>query len=168
METIAIYWEKQVKVYGIILKNNLILMGIHQSTRGAYLWHTLHSLFEDNQLKFDLISSSSAPNAEHLITLVLNPEQLSIFQAALLKIQNREHPAFSLSYKKVDLIYLHGPHFQERFGILSKAIEPLSSHQIEILLSGCTGNSMYIVVPGGQGKKSNEILHNTFHIPQST
>lgn len=168
METIAIYWEKQVKVYGIILKNNLTLVAIHQVAGDSSPWHTLHSHFEDTQLKFELIISSPVPNAEGLITLVLNPEQLLTFQATLLKIQKREHAAFSLSYKKVDLIYLHGPHFQERFGILSKAIEPLSSQHMEIILSGCAGNSMYIVVSGGQGKKSNKILHNTFHIPQAT
>ena len=167
METIAIYWEKQVKVYGIILKSGFTLVRFQRGVIDSFPWHTLLTYFESKSVKFELIISALDHNNEIILTLVLAPDQLLTIQNTLVEIQKNGEPSFTLSYKKIDLIYLHGPHFQERFGILSKAIEPLSSHHIKTTLTGCAGNSMYIVVPEGQGPKSNEILHNTFHIPKT-
>ena len=168
METIAIYWEKQVKVYGIILKSGLTLVRFQRGTKDFLPWHTLLTCFESNSVKFELIISAPDHKSESILTLVLDSDQFLILQKSLENIQRKGQSSFALTYKKIDLIYLHGPHFQERFGIFSKAIEPLESHHVETTLTGCAGNSMYIAVPEGQGQKSNEILHNTFHIPTIT
>ena len=167
METIAIYWEKQVKVYGIIVKNGLTLVNLQQSREDTAPWHTLLSYFEMYPVKFELVTSFPDHSSDNSLSFILDSEQLLIFQTNLKAIQQQGRASFVLSYKKTDLIYLHGPHFQERFGILSKALEPLCAQQIQITLSGCAGNSMYIVVPEGLGKISSDILQRTFHTPQS-
>ncbi|MFT5698884.1 MAG: aspartokinase [Desulforhopalus sp.] len=167
METIAIYWEKQVKVYGILLKTSLTLVNLKLGPVDSLPWHSLLTQFENNSVKFELIASVPHNHNENTLTLILTADQLLIFKTILHKIQHNGTTSFSDSYKIIDLIYLHGPHFQERFGILSKAIEPLSSHKIEITLSGCAGNSMYIAIAEGLGKECTEILHNTFHTPTS-
>lgn len=67
----------------------------------------------------------------------------------------------------VDMVFLHGPHFQDRFGIAETAFSALAGESIPIVLSGCAGTSMYLVLPENQGATAMRILTDTFLIPTS-
>jgi len=167
MESIAIYWEKQVKVYGIILQGHLTLVAIKFTEDSTFGWHNLLTHLETNPLEFELLASVPDGGDDHVLSLILNQDQLHAFQTSLAARKEKQQSSFTVSYNKVDMIYLHGPHFQERFGILARALDPLYEKDIEPVITGCVGNSMYIVVPEGLGIKCAEILQNTFEIPSS-
>lgn len=167
MESIAIYWEKQVKVYGIILKPDLTLMDIEFSEIDTYPWHNLLTHTEATPIAFELLASVPSANDCKVLSIILDQDQLHSFQTSLEKRKELQQTPFALSYRKVEMIYLHGPHFQERFGILARTLEPLYKEGIEPVVTGCAGNSMYIVVAEGLGVPSTEILQSTFQIPSS-
>ena len=58
----------------------------------------------------------------------------------------------------VELIYLHGPHFQDRYGIAEAALSPLQKADIPILAAGCSGTSVYIVVPENRRRWPQPVL----------
>ena len=167
MESIAIYWEKQVKVYGIILKQNLTLMNLEFSKNDTYPWHNLLTHMEASPIAFELLASIPDENNGNVLSLILDRDQLLLFQTSLEKRRELQQTSFTLSYREVEMIYLHGPHFQERFGILARTLKPLDKEGINPVVTGCAGNSMYIVIAEGLGIQSTEILQSTFQIPSS-
>ncbi len=66
--------------------------------------------------------------------------------------------------ESVELIYLHGPHFQDRYGIAEAALRPLFDAGIPILSAGCAGTSVYIVVSKDLAHKAVVCLAETFVI----
>ena len=64
----------------------------------------------------------------------------------------------------VALIYLHGPHFQDRYGIAEAALSPLQKADIPVLATGCSGTSVYIVVHENRADEAATCLAETFVI----
>lgn len=167
METIAIYWEKQVKVYGILLKSDLILTHIQLETATDLPWHNVLTQVDKLPVNFEIISTVSDDKDISLLLVVLDRDQQDIFEKGVTEREEKLQTKFSLTKTKIELVYLHGPHFQERFGILTRALEPLYKENIEIVVTGCAGNSMYIGVPDGQGSSTTALLQATFQTPSS-
>ncbi|MCP4718013.1 MAG: hypothetical protein GY860_01035 [Desulfobacteraceae bacterium] len=65
----------------------------------------------------------------------------------------------------VDLICFHGPHFGDRYGIFNTAMACLKAGSIKVLTAGCTGASICIVLPAGQGEKAVPALAKGFETP---
>jgi aspartokinase len=166
METIAIYWEKQVKIYGILLKKSMNLLSLQLDDTSFHTWQALLTNLEKMPVQFEHSSFFATEKQAGHLYVILESEQLAVFQDHNNLNHGMQDLKFSFTTTKIDLIYLHGPHFQERFGILARAVEPLLANKIELLLTGCAGNSMYLAVPEDQGEKSTALLHETFHTPR--
>ena len=166
METIAIYWEKQVKIYGILLKKGLNLLSLHVGQASFHTWQLLLENLKKMPVQFEHTSFFATEKQEGHLYVILESGQLAVFQDHNNLNHDTQDLQFSFTATRIDLIYLHGPHFQERFGILARAVEPLLANNIELILTGCAGNSMYLAVPKDQGKKSTALLHETFHTPR--
>lgn len=65
----------------------------------------------------------------------------------------------------VDLVNFHGPHFGDRFGIFNTAMRCLKDTSIDVLLAGCTGASICMVLPVNQGKNAVAALGKGFETP---
>lgn len=167
METIAIYWEKQVKVYGIMLKSDLSLVHIQLGYKTSFPWHNVLTQLESSPVTFELVTALPDGSNGQTLSIIFDEIQLASFLAELKNRQELKQTIFAVTQEKVELIYLHGPHFQERFGILARALAPLCKEEMSPVVTGCAGNSMYIVVPDGQGIKSTAILQSTFQTPST-
>lgn len=66
----------------------------------------------------------------------------------------------------VEMISFHGPHFQDRDGIANVAFGVLAKAEIRILAAGCTGTSIYMVVPDNMGGSAIQLLEKVFEVPQ--
>ena len=167
METIAIYWEKQVKIYGISLKKGMNLLGLQLNNTSSRPWQALLTNLENMPIQFEHLSFLCTEDEADQLYVILETRQLAVFQEHFHLNQAPPGQKISFTTTNIDLIYLHGPHFQERFGILARAVDPLLGNNIELVLTGCAGNSMYIAVPEGQGETSTALLHETFHTPKT-
>lgn len=165
LETIAVYWEKQVKVYGIILKEELNLLQLKLAERENFPYHSILTMLERQPITFELLTTTPEEVEATLLSVIVSSDQYTPFIEILQQREDKNETIKVLTTQKVEIIYLHGPHFQERFGILARATEPLYTSGVTTVATGCAGNSMYIVVPKGQGKNATAVLHDTFQIP---
>ncbi len=166
VETIAVYREERVKVYGISRRENL---GLAISSFPPQYWSTLGEQLEREAAAvgpFELVSGQSVGESGFELQLLLPA-------AAVPKLISRLECYFELkeagatwrTVTPVTMLYLHGPHFQERYGIAETAFAALAAGGIEILIAGCAGTSMCLVTPGHQGDQALQQLQATFLIP---
>ena len=69
-------------------------------------------------------------------------------------------------HQPVDLLFFHGPHFQDRYGIAETAFSALDHSRVRVHAAGCTGTSVYLVADSGQGKLIREMLSDAFTVPK--
>ncbi|MCG8341288.1 MAG: hypothetical protein MI684_00400 [Chlorobiales bacterium] len=67
--------------------------------------------------------------------------------------------------RPVDFIAFHGPHFGDRYRILDTALDCLEKAGLPLVLAGCTGASINLVLPQGQGRAAREALSRGFEAP---
>ncbi|SDO83988.1 hypothetical protein [Desulforhopalus singaporensis] len=163
METIAVYWEEQIKVYGISDKFDLMLSTLTFDPSELEFWGQQIAALEAGIKRFEFIACH---RGEEVISLHLLLDKGSA--KTLDEAVNRLAATRSLHCRKtwpVDLIYLHGPHFQDRFGIADAAATSLARHNLTPLITGCAGTSMYLVFRGGEGDRAKKTLTRTFLTP---
>ena len=164
METIAVYWEARVKVYGITGKPALAMGVLHFPAEHIGLWSERLMELEAALKCFELVTCNGAEEGRMQLSTVIETSG----RDTLLQLMNGwlegELSQF-LMVDQVDLVFLHGPHFQDRFGIADTAFSALANNNIRIMLSGCAGTSMYLVFAGGEGDTAMKILTDTFLIP---
>jgi len=171
METIAVYWEDLVKVYSISEKSGLGLGIIEIPPGDADLLGDRLCTLEESVGRFELVTAhvnSAEPDAPLKVHLLIE----SIKTAALQKfmrqyLADKQGANFRLE-DPVELLYLHGPHFQDRYGIADAAFGAFAESHCTLLLCGCTGTSMYLVVPYGTSSKAKEALSRKFFIPTTS
>jgi aspartokinase len=166
VETIAVYREERVKVYGITRRDGLCLAIFRYPVQNLRGWGQRLAALQATIGRFELVTGQSEAADLFQLQLVL-PETAQNGLTAAAASWPRETGTEWRSLLKVTMFYLHGPHFQDRYGIADIAVNALVDAGLQLLLSGCAGTSMYLVVPATQGDKGMEILRQTFLIPTS-
>jgi hypothetical protein len=146
-ETRATYEEEKIKTYGIQVMSGLNLYRL-QAAR-----HQLsvigNQLTDQDLLEKKCYFVSAMPGSE------------SNYELVLLTEPGMGGPPHTTS----DLISFHGPHFGDRYRILQTALDCLETDQVPLLLAGCTGASISLVVPDGQGIAAQNALARGFEAP---
>lgn len=160
METIAVYWESRIKTYGFQRVTDLALIEL------SYPLHAINSLGEI--LSRDDLQALKAPfilaqGSDHEISfLFCLPEKEgrdfhASLEIALSPISQRYvHP--------VGVIFFHGPHFGDRYGIADATFSALSKAGVEIMASGCSSSSVYLVLNQDDLDRAEEVLTKTFEV----
>jgi aspartokinase len=167
LETIAVYKEERVKVYGITEKDGLALVTLCFPANQMEQWGQRVALLEEHIKRFELVTYHAADKERTALHVLFAETPLTPLSDRLEKwVKSDQQSTFQLR-QPVDILYLHGPHFQDRFGIADIAFTALKQNGIEILVSGCAGTSMYLVTPANQGATTLQLLTKTFLIPTS-
>jgi len=162
-----VYKEERVKVYGITEKTGLALAIISFPASRVEQWGQLIVLMENHVERFEFVTYHATNKSMTELHLLFDQKKIEPLNDILSKwVGTNQQTEFRLK-QPVDLLYLHGPHFQDRFGIVDIAFNALLRNGIEILVSGCAGTSMYLVTPANQGQDVKKILTETFLIPTS-
>lgn len=163
METIAVYWEPKIRVYGVSTHAGLSLYTLVFSAGQLARWGRLVASLEETGRGFRLVNQQLLATGEILLELLLQPEdrQQQVDRIIALGCENGRAGSWRLQ-SPVEMVYMHGPHFQDRYGIAEAAIAPLMKAEIPILAAGCTGTSIYLVVPDGCAEKAVVCLGTTF------
>ena len=166
METAAVYWEPKIKTYGLWEAVNLSLLELTIKAEQTAKWgHHINKL--DNMgINFDLALIQYLNNQRLLICLLYQRKWET-------KIQNHIHQKLqadigeSVQIKSpVELIYFHGPHFGDRNGIANSAFRVLTDENVPILVAGCSGSAIYLVLPENTIRKAKLLLGSVFDVPQ--
>ena len=167
METIAVYWESQIKVYGISMLSGLSLARILTPiTAFEKLGKKIQSL--GNVIsRFELVTQDYIDSTSICLNLVFRSDNLEFVKDSFPNESNSFFTDISI-LSKVDMVFLHGPHFQDRYGIADPVFDALNQTNIDILLASCAGTSVYVVVPEKHGQPVTEFLKKTFLIPTTS
>ena len=151
-ETRANYVEEKIKTYGIALVPDLILsyytLSFDHLTEYGKKMRSMRYM-TDKEDKFFYISA-------HMTASL----QIQLF---LLTGKSLDIPASKTC--QADLLSFHGPHFGDRHHIINPALNCLKENLIPVLQVGCTGASICIVVPHGNGLAAQQALMNMFEVP---
>lgn len=165
METVAVYQEERVKVYGISRKIDLTLGIISFPMHRVHIWGQRIMDVDLLSRRFELATYHASNKERTELHLVFDCENSSMLGDTLRGLTKKEQETdFTLKHP-VEILYLFGPHFQDRFGIADIAFNALTRNKIDILVSGCSGTSMYFVTPENQSSDGQKTLSDTFLIP---
>jgi aspartokinase len=167
LETIAVYKEARVKVYGITKQDKQVLLTISFPANQMERWGQRFALLEKHIKRFELVTYHAAHKERTELHVLFAQTSFEPLAETLDKWIEKERQATFNIRQPVDILYLHGPHFQDRFGIVDIAFNALKQNNIEILVSGCAGTSMYLVTPTNWGTATLKLLSETFLIPTS-
>jgi hypothetical protein len=146
-ETRATYEEEKIKTYGIQVILGLSLYRV-QAARNQLAEISRHmSGLDPLEKKFHFVSAIPGADANYELVFLTDPD-----------------PGFP-PFMAADLISFHGPHFGDRYRILQTALDCLETDRVPLLVAGCTGASISLVVPAGQGTAAQKALARGFEAP---
>ncbi len=164
METIAVYWESKIRIYGTTIKKGLTLFKVSYPTDCDGYWSSqlkrLSSVVDRFYLLTAQLTGMETLQLSLLVDQNMTDEVRTLFQKAV-----TEGQASLAIDENVEMIYLHGPHFQDRYGIADAAFSLVEKGGFRLLASGCTGTSVQLVVPAPFAKDVEQCLAETFVVP---
>ena len=72
----------------------------------------------------------------------------------------------AIEHRKAELLYLHGPHFHDRYGVASAALSSLQKEECALFAVGCSGTSIYLITPEKKAQCSADALEKIFIVPK--
>ncbi len=163
METIAVYWEPKIRIYGLTVQTGLSLYTLLFPAGRLSYWGRVVKSLEGEGGKFELVNLQTASAATMQLCLIPALDKQALHVRKLLEASFVNEKATFLNVTApVELLYLHGPHFQDRYGIAEAVVTPLDQARVPILASGCAGTSVYIVVSENRAQEAVACLSETF------
>ena len=167
METAAVYWESKVRIYGFTERLGLSLFTLVLPVERLGNWGEVMQALAEDHAPFELVFFQKT-GTDLLKCCLVFEEKSGDFQRRLIEkaVQNEAATSFHVDFP-VELISFHGPHFQDRYGIAEAAFAALKKVDFPLLAVGCTGTSVYIVLPEKKAQPAAQLLAETFIIPRA-
>jgi len=164
VETIAVYWENRAKTYGFQVERELSLFQFTIHPRELAGLGSV--LFDDTGgIRFSWVLVQ-APSPQLLkVCLLLSREWAPSMQVLVERSRENNIHLDLQTTSPVELVYFHGPHFGDRYGIADTALGTLRRKGLPMLAAGCTGASVYIVAPAQRSTEIKQILSDVFDTP---
>jgi len=159
VETVAIYSERPIKTYGLKVEHGLVL--VTGQGRLADLVALQSSLAGVDPPPRVIHTSAWPEDDTWSISLCLAHDQLP----ALLAVLERAGLELSREPVPVGLIHLQGPHFGDRYGIVSQALEGLRQVAVAPLGLGAVVHSLFMLFEPAQCPTALEALAEYFSSP---
>ena len=164
METIAVYWENKVKTYGFKIERDLSLFQI--STEPHALTDLGSVLFNDTSgIRFRWVLVQPFSRQRLNIYLLLNQKWAPSIPVLMEYTRENGIDLDLQTTSPVEMVYFHGPHFGDRYGIADTALGTLHRKGLPILAAGCVGASVYIVIPEQRSAEVKQVLSSVFEAP---
>ncbi len=166
-ETRATYVEEKIKTYGIKMDTGLAMFEVtfnpNQQNHLGICGNGLQHLAKSGKKFYFTAAMTQSRDVAHLYCLT-EPLSCQDRQSFFPRAQAAKGIAVC-PFVSVDLISFHGPHFGDRVGIFNTAMACLNAASIPVLLAGCTGASVFMVLPDFLGQKAIPALAEGFESP---
>lgn len=164
METIAVYWENKAKTYGFQIERDLSLFQV--STEPHELAGLGSVLFNDtSSIRFSWVLVQPSSRQRLNIYLLLNQKWAPSIPVLIEHTRKNGIDLDLQTTSPVEMVYFHGPHFGDRYGIADTALGTLRRKGLPILAAGCVGASVYIIIPEHRSEEVKQILSGVFEAP---
>ena len=163
LETAAAYWEPVIKIYGSSLKKDLLITTAHvPQNRLSRLGKELQAV-EGGKGIFEMALMQHLGGNAYKLGLVYEKRRVAAYR----QLFSTGVDLFSgIEHRDAELLYLHGPHFHDRYGVASAALSSLQGKGCELFAVGCSGTSIYVITPENKGQRSAEALEKIFIVPK--
>ncbi len=164
METVAMYWEPQIKTYGFQVVKNLALYKYRIPADLPARWERAIERIEEGQNRFQLVCAQLSEPSDLDLLLLCDPEQ----GASLARQIEAEIPAVADRRQviaPVELIFFQGPHFGDRFGVADFTYKALKEQAGLLLAAVFACASIYLILPEGVADETKNLLAAAFRIP---
>lgn len=160
METIAVYWEQPIKTYGFQKVTDLVLVEFSYPLKEIRsLGRTLsQDALQKVKAEFIIVQESGESIS---ITLCLSEKEYKDFWVSVADAPGSTPCKYTFP---VGIIYFHGPHFGDRYGIAEATFSTLSEADIEIVASGCSASSVFVVLAQDDIARAENVLNHTFEV----
>lgn len=163
IETVAVYWEPKVRIYGMEVHHNLVDLQLKSSLgvcqRDEWCEQSLLNS------RFRLLTQQVLAQDQVLLSFLIESGREEGLVDVLTRIQNCHTESFFEMRQGLEMVSFHGPHFQDRYGIAAMAFSKLLHDDVKLRRSGFTGTSVHFVVDEGRGKEVRQSLADTFVVP---
>ncbi|RJR43172.1 MAG: hypothetical protein C4576_15070 [Desulfobacteraceae bacterium] len=162
LQTKAAYWEQRIKTYGFEKTTDLSLLevSLHPSALPV-MGLALVRLGEDGVGFHLAFSRGSTSRFELSLVVSLQWENAVLGRLSSLIPMDMLAPRVT----PVDVVFFHGPHFGDRYGIFHAAAKALRSRNIRMLAFTCSGSCIYLVLPKGKSEEAVPALAEAFDVP---
>jgi len=168
-KVVATYQEKVTKVYCIVPLPDLDLWGASISST-AGLEGLAAALMDLGELGLQLPFLAAIPelgSKEFLVSFSTRRNQSGEDQSEQVRgiLQRRLPDIRLMHFTPVAGLFLHGPHFGDRYGIAHTLVDALEKAHISLLALSCTISSISLIIRQQELAAAQLVLGNTFAAP---
>lgn len=167
IETKAAYWEPTIQIYNINIVSSLTLININLSLDNHESLHNHLLTFTKKQDTFIFFGAQKSQEHSLQFNIILDKTAVPTLIEEVNTVTNKSRSECVSTYKDVEIITFFGPHFQDRYGIALTAFKALEAKGFTLLVAGCSGTSIYLVVPQGTAKPMEKCLSRYFIVPKT-
>lgn len=163
VETIARYSEPVIRIYGSNLATDLTRLTV--SFAGEQLPAVVEELSKSGIERFELVGLTETDSRQYSLTLIIDPNR-NREAAKFLSDSFAETREIDFSLQKgLELVFFHGPHFQDRYGVIYTAASALARASLGISGAACSGTGVYLAGGKGDGSRIRDVLGEVFVVP---
>ncbi|MGO9313588.1 MAG: ACT domain-containing protein [Syntrophobacteraceae bacterium] len=157
------YNEQIIAVYGITRQTGLDLYNVSLPTEYIGRFGSFLSILGELDLKLPFLVSNSAPGEKsiHFSFALRSDQRQRAGQAFDNHLPGREYSCRG----PVSALFVHGPHFGDRYGIANAFVKALRNAGIPILALSCAVSSISAVIGGDDPGKAVDALYSRFQTP---
>ena len=167
-KVVATYQEKVIKVYWIVPQPDLDLWGMNVSSTDI-LAGFADALLELGDLGWQipfLVAIPGLGNREFLLSFSTAAGSREERGSEIRRILKKHLPDLRpMRLTPVAGIFLHGPHFGDRYGIAQTLTEALERAHVSLLALSCTISSISLIIRQHELAAAQLVLTNTFAAP---
>jgi hypothetical protein len=168
-KVVATYQEKTIKVYWIVPQADLDLWGMSVPSAGI-LEGLAHALMDLGELGLKipfLVALPGLGGKEFIVSFSTARAPSAGDQGSEVRrlLAKRLPDTRPMRLTPVAGIFLHGPHFGDRYGIALTLVEALEKAHINLLALSCTISSISLIIRQQEMAAAQLILGNTFAAP---
>ncbi len=165
METIAMYWESQIKTYGFQVVKELALYKYAIPGSLSAQWGRAVEQLEESRKRLHLLCAQLNESSGLDLLLLCEPEQ----GVSLTRHLEIEMPEVTECRRRVispvELLFFQGPHFGDRFGVADFTYRALKEQADLLLAAAFSCASIYLILPAGAADETKTLLTAAFRIP---
>jgi len=160
METIAVYWESRIKTYGFQRIPRLALIELSCPINSIKPMGEVFTRNDMQDLKAPFIAAQESDRGLSFV-FCLPEKEGTAFHAFL---EQTNMPTSHRYIYPVGIIFFHGPHFGDRYGIAETTFSAISKEGIEVIASGCAASSVYLILAQDDLDRAEQVLTKTFEV----
>ena len=156
---IASYQEKVVRIYDIVQQSDLDLWSLIVDQRALAELGTALMALGQREIRMPFIIALPTPENRLVFTFCFPGEQ----DTQIREVFSSHLGSTALSgHSRVAALYIHGPHFGDRYGIARTLVRALESGGVSLLALGCAVSSISVIIREEDLAETVQELEATF------